>query len=62
VTGLECEVCEDAGVVPCWSPGGPCPPEQLACELCGVCRSCRKGMAILAAIPAEARASLDGAS
>lgn len=34
--------CDGTGIVECWSPGGPCPPEQIAtgCELCGPCQTC----------------------
>ena len=36
-----CEVCDGTGVVKCWSPGGPCRPENDPdCDLCGKCRTC----------------------
>ena len=37
-----CEVCDGTRYVACWSPGGPCPPEDraLGCETCGPCATC----------------------
>lgn len=34
--------CDGTGIVECWSPGGPCPPERIAtgCECCGPCQTC----------------------
>jgi len=29
------------GVIACWSPGGPCPAGQTACETCGPCQYCQ---------------------
>ena len=48
--------CHGTGIVPCWSPGGPCPDGQSSCECCGPCRQVEQHAtaALLRAIAHEA--------